>query len=200
MSFINGQAYNYPTFVIWSENMEGQFIKTHFITKSYASGIFGYQMEGDSIWKPQPGPSYQPAALPYWSYKKGLINNKSIIPTPNNPYIDAFTGATPEQNFEVVLPNETTDQFRLLVEINQAWDWNNFWNNNKYPENRAYKNSAQPSIIYAVTINHEMDTYYMNPIGHGDPKGESGQLFTNLSTLTTAKEIFKNIKIERLSK
>jgi hypothetical protein len=83
-----------------------------------------------------------------------------------------------------------------LLEINQSWDWNQYWTNNKYPDNAAYKHSAQPSLIYAVTINSADSIYYMNPIGHGDPKGESGNLFTNIGTLSSAKEIFESIKIE----
>jgi hypothetical protein len=197
ISFINGKAYNYPTFVLWSEDMEGNYLKTHYVTKSYASGIFGYELI-DSIWKPIPGPSYQPAALPYWTHKKGMINEQTLIPTPENPFVDACTGATPEQNFEILLPEEHKVPYRLLFEVNQTWDWNGYWNNSKYPDSKAYKNSAQPSIVYAVTISDDMDEYNLNPIGHGDPKGESGTLFTDLSTLTTAKEIFRSIKIERI--
>lgn len=200
ISFINGKGYNYPTFVLWSEDMKGNYLKTHYITRSYASGIFGHEKVNDSIWKSEPGPSYQPAALPYWTHKKGLINDKTLIPTPDNPFVDAHTGATPEQNFEILLPDNKDGHFRLLFEVNQTWDWNKYWNNNKYPESSAYKNSAQPSIVYAVTINEDMNEFHMNPIGHGDPKGENGKLFTDLSTLTTSKEIFKRIKIERIIK
>jgi len=198
ISFINGSGYNFPTFALWSEDMEGNYLRTYFITQSYASGIFGYEMVGDSIWKNQPGPSYQPAALPYWTHKKGLINKKSLIPTPDNPFVDAFTGATPVNNFELLLPEEKDQKFRFLLEVNQAWDWNDYWNNKKFPENNAYRHSAQPSLIYAVTIDPEINEFYLNPIGHGDPKGETGKLFTDLETLTTAKQIFRNIKVERI--
>lgn len=198
VSFINGKGFNAPTFVLWSEDMNGTYLKTHYITQYYASGIFGHEKVNDSIWKPIPGPSYQPAALPYWTHKKGLINDKTLIPTPENPFIDACTGATPEQNFEIILPENYQGAFRLLFEVNQTWDWNKYWTNNKFPESAAYKNSAQPSVVYAVTISDDMKEFSLNPIGHGDPKGESGKLYTDLSTLTTAKEIFKRIKIERI--
>ena len=195
--FTNGIGYNKPSYVLWIEDMEGNYLKTIFITRSYASGIFGHEMQGDSLWKKVSGPSYQPAALPYWTHKKGQINGKGIIPTPNNPFVDAYTGATPEQNFEIKIQNDIQDQkYRLLLEVNQTWDWNQYWTNHKYPGNNAYKHSAQPSIIYAVEINNDTDRFFMNPIGHGDPKGESGQLFTDLSTLSTAKEIFNRIEIQ----
>ncbi|MBN2893477.1 MAG: hypothetical protein JXL97_16505 [Bacteroidales bacterium] len=194
ISILKGEKFNHPTFVIWQEDMEGNFVQTIFITKSYASGVFGHGMVGDSMWMDKPGESIQPAALPYWTHKKGLINGKNLVPTPQNPYVDAYTGATPTNDFvfETILEE---GQYKILLEVNQTWDWNKFWTNNKFPESDAYKHSAQPSIIYAVTINSDDKEYFLNPIGHGDPKGESGKLFTDLSTLTTAKEIFKSIKV-----
>lgn len=196
INFINGLGYNYPTYVLWVEDMDGRFIKTLFITESYASGIFGYEMQGDSLWKKKPGPSNQPAALPYWSHKKGKING-ALVPSPENPFVDAYTGATPEQNFEIKTNSPLPEnKYRLFLEVNQSWDWNTFWTNNKYPESKAYQHSAQPSVIYAVEINSDSEHYYMNPIGHGDAKGDSGKLFTDLSNLTTAKEIFESIQIK----
>lgn len=197
IQFINGKGYNHPTFVLWKEDLQGNYLETIFITKAYASGIFGHEMQGDTIWKKTPGPSYQPAALPYWSHKKGLINGIDLIPSPSNPYVDAYTGATPEQNFNIETKMKSKQKnYRLCLEVNQTWDWNSYWTNNKFPDNDAYKHSAQPSIIYSIEINEKNKTYFMKPIGHGDPKGENGLLFTELSTLTTAKEIFHSIEIK----
>lgn len=192
-----GEYYNHPTFVIWKEDMSGKYLETVFITKSYASGIYGYEMVGDSVWRNISGTSIQPAALPYWTYKKGKINDKTYVPNPDNPFVDAYTGATPKQNFKFETGSKSTiGSYRILFEINQTADWNHYWTNNKYPDSPAYKHSAQPSIIYAVTVNEEDAVFYMNPIGHGDPKGETGKLFTDLSTLTTVKEILNSVKIE----
>lgn len=197
VNLIKGEFYNHPTFVIWEEDMDGNYLKTIFITKSYASGIYGHEMIGDSVWRNTSGTSIQPAALPYWTFKKGKINDKDFVPTPDNPFVDAYSGATPSQNFKFETGSNTgKDSYRVLLEINQTADWNNYWTNNKYPDNTAYKHSAQPSIIYAVTINTEDTIFYMNPIGHGDPKGETGKLFTNLSTLTSVKEILESVKVE----
>jgi hypothetical protein len=193
----NGQGFNHPTYVIWEEDYEGNYIRTIYITRSYASGSFGRQMLGDSMWLNTSGSSHQPAALPYWTHKKGLIDAKNLIPTPENPYVDAYSSATLQQNFTLTSKvGKENNKYKLLLEVNQSWDWNHFWTNNKYPESRAYKNSAQPSVIYAVSINNEQDQFFMNPIGHGDPKGESGKLFTDLSTLTSSRDIFREIRIE----
>ena len=194
---IKGEGFNHPTYAIWLENMDGDYIKTIFITQSYASGIFGHEMVGDSVWLKTTGASYQPAALPYWTYKKGLIDGDQLIPTPDHPFVDGYTGATVQQDFQFNTSSiNVQEPYRILLEVNQPWDWNKFWNNGKYPDSEAYKHSAQPSIIYAVMINTEESLYYFNPIGHGDPKGESGKLFTNLTTMTSAKEIFKYISVK----
>lgn len=199
LNLLMGSEFNHPTYVIWEEDMEGNFVRTIFITKSYASGIYGYRMNSDSSWTSERGESYQPAALPYWTYKKGLIDGKYLIPNPQHPYVDAYSGATPQSDFRFETSKGNTKKpYRILLEVNQPWDWNKYWNNGKYTNSEAYKHSAQPSIIYSVTINDEDSTFYMNPIGHGDPKGESGKLFTDISTLTTAKSIFKELRIDIL--
>jgi len=194
--FVNGNCFNSPTYVLWLEDMNGNYKRSLFITESYASGIFSQQMVGDSIWLNEPGSSFQPAALPYWAFKRGQ-KNMADIPTPENPFIDAYTCATPEKDFcYETTCNLTGAQCRVLLEVNQCGDWNRFWTNRKYLNSPEYKHSAQPSIIYSATINKSDTIFHLNPIGHGDPKGESGRLFTNLGTLTSAKEIFKSITIE----
>jgi len=49
ITLLKGKFFNHPSFVIWIEDMNGNYIKTIFITKSYASGIFGYKMIGDQV-------------------------------------------------------------------------------------------------------------------------------------------------------
>jgi len=195
ISLENGSGFNHPSYVIWQEDMMGNYVKTLFITKSYASGIFGHQMVGDSIWLKTSGESHQPAALPFWSHKKGLLKNNSLIPSPESPFADAYTGATPTNDLLFNTKLSGAKPMRIWMEVNQAWDWNEYWVNNKYPESEAYKHSAQPSLIYAVTIDDQSDVFYLNPVGHGDPTGETGKLFTNLNTMTTSKKIFDSIKI-----
>ena len=50
ISLNKGKSFNHPTFVIWEEDMDRNYMRTLYITKSYASGIFGHEMVGDSIW------------------------------------------------------------------------------------------------------------------------------------------------------
>lgn len=195
MELTPGSAFNHPTFVVWMEDIDENYIKTLFITKSYASGIFGHKMVGDSMWLNERGESIQPAALPYWTHKKGLINGKNLVPNPENPFVDAYTGATPQGRFVFSDSLNRKPKYRILLEVNQTWDWNNYWTNNKYPASQGYKHSAQPSVIYAATINANDSVFYLNPIGHGSPTGEDGKLYTNLSTLSSALQIFSSIKL-----
>ncbi len=79
--------------------MNGKYVETIFVTKSYASGIYGYEMVGDSVWRSVSGKSIQPAALPYWTYKKGKINGKTYVPTPDNPFVDGLYRSNTKTKF-----------------------------------------------------------------------------------------------------
>jgi len=192
--FTNGKEHNNPSFAIWIETMDEEFIQELFVTKSVATGIFRFGDTSTGEWKS--GEKKYKATLPYFFHKR---TDSGIIPDQNHPIIDAYTGATPKNDFILkTKSNEKTNKkFRLIIEINQPWDSNNFWHNAKFPNEKEYKISCQPSLIYAVTIdpNNPMDEYTLNPIGHGHYAGLNGNLFTDLSTFTTALKIAKEVKV-----
>ncbi len=196
-----GKHHNYPTFAIWMEDMETNLIQTVFVTQSIASGYYRYGDAGDGKWLKVPGEAVRPAALPYWlNRKENFDGTVAHIPTSEKPYPDAYTGATPPGKSMIkVFPEDKLPQkFRLLLEVNQPWDWNDYWTNNKFPGNSNYRTSAQPSLIYAVSIDRSdnQNTYHLNPIGHGHYDGSNGKLYTDLTSITTALEIFENIIVE----
>ena len=200
ISFIKGKRFNNPTFVVWLEDLKGNYIKTIYITKAYASATYGHAALSDSTWSDKAGESIKPSALPYWTHKKGTLKDGNIVPTQASPFVDAFSGATPKSNFTLKSNiGNNGEMFNLMVEVNQTWDWNEFWTNAKYSDSKNYKYSAQPSLVYSARISKDETEFYLNPIGHGDEKGETGKLFTDISTLTTAKEIFEKI-IVRIQK
>lgn len=193
----SGKAFNHPSFSIWIEDMEGKLLHTLFVTKSVATGMYQHGQLTDSTWSNKPGSATRPAALPYWIHKKGELKNGKLLPNPETPYTDAVTGATPKSNFVLLLnqPKNLPKYFRLLCEINQTWDWNEYWTNSKFPNDKNYKSSAQPSVIYACDVQLDNDrVYYLNPIGHGHPSGKNGKLYTNLNTLSSALQITRHIK------
>ena len=200
IEFFVGKAHNHPTFTVWTETMSEEFVETLFVTKFIGTGVFGYAPTAQGEWQRQPGRAMRPAALPYWMHKHGGKGQKEIkIPTPENPEPDAITGATPKAGFllKTNASQPYQEKFRLLVEVNQTWDWNEYWTNSLYPNDVDYKTSCQPSVIYAVTIDpaNPQQEYYLNPIGHGHYSGKDGKLYTDISSLTTALHIFDRVVV-----
>lgn len=198
--FKAGDEYNYPLAVFWVEDMQGNYLYTLFAPNAIAKGIFGHGDKTDGVWKP--GHVRRPAALPYWAHKRGVKAPDGLYyPTPETAMPDAVSGATPGKYFVLstrIAKPETGNKLRLLMEINQTWDWNKYWHNSLYPDNEEYKTSCQPSLVYAVTLDfdHPEMKYYLNPIGHGHYAGENGFLYTNLGTHTTALEIADQVWAE----
>ncbi|MFW6309919.1 MAG: hypothetical protein ACOC1D_02350 [Prolixibacteraceae bacterium] len=198
IEFIKGDAFNHPSFAIWTEDLEGDFIETLYVTQYVAKGKFGYGEIEPGRWKDEPGEARRPATLPYWAHKRNIQAPDGLyIPSAETPVPDAITTATPKDDFvlETATSYSRNAKFRVLMEINQAWDSNEFWTNNKYPDDNNYFGSLQPALVYAVTVDpvNSEDEYHLNPIGHSHPTGENGKLFTDLTTLTTAKKIARKI-------
>lgn len=197
--FNKGIEHYHPLMAIWVEDMEGNYIHPLYVAKSIAKGIFGHAEYKQGTW--QPGEKRIPSALPYWSHKRNIPGIDSLyIPTPEHPLPDAYTGATPTGDFELrsVVADSAGSRFRILFEINQPWDWNEHWYNGRYPGNEEYLKSAQPALVYEaeINLNKEAAKYTMKPVGHSHPFGASGELFGNLSTLTTAMNIADRIVIK----
>lgn len=201
IQFIKGKAHNHPTFAFWLEDLEGNYLETLFVTKYIGTGIFGHGSLGEGKWDNKPGEAKRPAALPYWLHKRGIMaDGKTYLPTPDKPVADAITGATPTSDFNLhtKATKQLPEKFRVMMEINQPWDWNQYWNNNLYPDDADYKSSCQPALVYSVTIDQSnlKPEYFLNPIGHSHYSGKDGELYTDLSTLTTAKEIAEKVKVQ----
>jgi hypothetical protein len=195
-----GKSHNHPSFAIWVEDMEGNYIETLYVTQYFAKGVFGHGEAERGKWKNEPGEVRRPAALPYWSHKRDIKANDGLYaPSPETSVPDALTGATPKGNFilETGSKVETNSKFKVLLEVNQPWDSNDYWTNSKFPDDFDYKTSLQPAMVYEATVEPDSlkTEYNLIAIGHSEPSGKSGQLFTDLSSLTTAKEIFSKILV-----
>lgn len=200
LELVKGPAHNHPSMAVWLEDLEGNYIETLFVTQFVAKGVYPHGAISPARWSRDPGPARRPASLPYWAHKRGVRASDGLyIPSPDSPLPDAITAPTPAGSFRLNTASSTrrTGKIRILLEINQPWDSNNFWTNNKFPGDTDYSTSLQPSLVYAAMIDlSELDDpVYLNPIGHGHPSGENGKLFTDLTTLTTAKEIIYSAKI-----
>ena len=198
IEMIRGDGHNHPLMAIWVESADGKFIQTLYVAESIGKGVFQHGDASRGFWIA--GEIQRPAALPYWSHKRGIKNEHGYyLPTPTSPVPDAFTGPTPGQSFilHTKLNESELKKFNLLFEINQTWDWNEFWTNNKYPDDEEYKTSCQPALVYSASIDldNPQGSYQMEVIGRSHHSGANGDLFTDLETLTTALHIAELIKI-----
>ncbi len=195
--FEKGDKHNYPLMVFWLEDRNGNFLKTIYVAKSIGKGVFLYGDTVAGFW--QPGAIQRPAALPYWGHKRGLQNEfGNYIPSESQPLVDAITGPTPRRSFVInaYTGDNVPKKFKLLMEINQAWDVNRYWINNKYPGNEEYRASGQPALVYSVDLDRDVaGTFTFTPVGHSHYDGSDGSLTNDLSTITSALDIVKSVRV-----
>ncbi len=197
--FKKGIQHYYPLMAIWAEDTSGKYIHSLYVAESIAKGKFRHAKYEQGEWKSDR--KLIPSALPYWCHRQTDVSNDSIfLPTPERPLADAYTGATPANSFvlKTVVEPVAGDVFNIFFEINQSWDWNQYWYNGRFPGNKEYLKSAQPALVYKVTIdlNDKKSEYKMQPVGHSHPYGADGELYEDISTLTTALEIAESIVVQ----
>jgi len=198
IEFTKGAAHNHPLFAIWVEDAAGNYIQTLYVSKSIATSIFNYGERNEGTWSN--GVVRRPAALPYWAHKRGVKASDGLyMPLPENPVPDAYSGPTPKNNFvlHTRLDHAGPDVYYVLLEVNQPWDWNEYWTNNKYPDDEDYKASSQPAVVYRAVVNKKeiSGEVPLELVGHSHYSGKDGSLNEDVSTLTTALEIAGQIVV-----
>jgi hypothetical protein len=198
IDFKQGESFYYPLMAIWLEDMQGGYIQTLYVARSVATGVFKFGQDDGRRWVE--APKRAPQTLPYWAHKRGVKASDGLyMPEPSAPVADAYTGATPLTGFILNSKADTrlSGSFRVLLEINQNWDWNRYWTNDKFPGDVNYSYSAQPAVVYEAVIDGSSSgvDYLMKPIGHSHYSGKTGELFSDLSTLSTALNIASSITV-----
>lgn len=201
IEFVKGSAHNHPTFAFWLADENGKYLQTLFVTRALGQGVFTYGDKTGGKWKP--GEVRRPAALPVWSHARGIRAADGLfVPDAGTRVPDACSGATPKGSFSLETKAERplAGRVKLMFEINQTWDWNQYWSNDKYPDNRHYKTSCQPSLVYEAELDLSKpgSEVELKPVGHGHYAGEDGTIYPDLSTLTTAKQIALLVKAKVL--
>ncbi len=196
--FKKGRSHNHPLMAVWIEDIDSTFIQTIYVAESIGKGYFRYGDASEGRW--MPGPLRRPAALPYWGHQRGIrADDGYFLPSQDDPVPDALTGPTPKSDFTIYFraPKSNIRQFRVLFEINQSWDWNEYWTNNKFPGDEHYMSSSQPALVYEARIDLDSDKreYHLHPVGHSHWSGRNGNLYTDLSTISTALDIIESITI-----
>lgn len=174
-----------PQIVVWMETLEGEYIDTLYITGKSADSGFG---------KTEEGPVRRPEALPYWSHSRGIQEQDDLFsPHQANADLDGISGATPKSDYLISLPAPRMGRYRLLVEVNRSYNFNEYYSPGRFPDDPIYSgdgSSGQPSLIYATTVDPSAPgQQLLSLIGHGHHSGGDGALYTDLSNITTAKDI-----------
>ncbi len=204
-----GEHFWFPQVVIWLEDTAGNYLQTLLVTHSTAKGQFfsgrskaNYQ-DGTSIPKAAGSTPIRIDALPYWSHKRGVLQTDGLFaPSAQLPVTDGLTGATPQGSFLLKSVVDTISNFKVLVEINVAFDDNEFFSEFEYPDDTLYHSGGgllgQPSLIYQVNISEQDNKryYIMERAGHGHHSGQTGELYKDLSRITTASRILERIIVK----
>ena len=196
--FKKGEKHNHPLMAIWTEDTSGNYLETLYIAESIGKGIFQHGDKTQGKWLP--GAIRRPAALPVWAHKRNIQEKDGLyVPTPETPTPDGITGATPPGSFTLYTSTTLKDPdiFNLYFEINQTWDWNEHWTNNKFPDDSEYKTSCQPALVYRAIIDIKTNNtpLKLKLIGHSHYNGSDGKINTDLITISTAKDITKSISV-----
>jgi hypothetical protein len=199
--FEKGESFNHPLMALWIEDTAGNYLQTLYVAESIARGIYGHGDKLTGKWLP--GPIRRPATLPVWAHSRGVREDDGYyIPTVSTALPDAVTGATPPGDFVIIshLSQNIPFVFDVYFEINQSWDWNEYWTNNKYRDDEDYKTSCQPALVYKARMDQSVSSspVELSLIGHSHYSGKDGEIYTDLSTITTAKNITKRIWVKMI--
>lgn len=196
-----GEAFQYPLFAIWAEDSLGNYLETLYISRVISSSTFDFGKKIGDNW--ESAVLRRPEALPYWSHKRGIKAQDGLyIPLNGSQDLDAVSGATPTGNFIIKSKSkiDNIDNYKVMVELNQSYDWNEYFTEDKFPDDKIYSGSGkigQPSLIYSAEVsskdNAQSKHKIMELIGHGHYSGKDGKLYSDLTNITTAKNIADRI-------
>lgn len=204
-----GPAFRYAMMVIWIEDVEGNYVESLFVPKSIATSTYvNGKSDNHGIWRS--AIVRRPESLPYWAHKRGIrASDGLMIPLGKAYDIDAVSGATPTNDFVIDTKANVGNlkKFRILMEVNQSFDWNSYYHKKRFPKDEIYSGNGrvgQPAIVYAVDIDLDKiktsKNYLFEAIGHSHHSGKTGELFEDLSNISTALDIFDRgiVKVRKI--
>jgi hypothetical protein len=184
-----------PQAVFWLEDMEGNYLDTLYVTKKITHA--GFRLSDDIFSKEI---IRRPEALPYWAHKRGRnYGNGQLMPGSDNTDLDGVTAATPQGHYDIEsVAAVDQSQFRVLMEINRSYDFNDFYHKERFPNDPVYSgsgSSGQPSVIYQVEIDSldGRQVYIMKAIGHGHHSGANGTLYRDMSGIDSALQLVDRV-------
>lgn len=196
-----GESFSYPLIAIWLEDTSGNYLETVYVSKTIGSGTYTMSKVAGYRWLP--GQIRRPEALPRWAHQRGIIAEDGLyIPMHESPDLDGVTGPTPINSFLIESGSKISalTDFNIFLEVNQSYDWNEYYTDTSFPDDTVYSGSGsvgQPALVYSATVStrgmEKHKYYFMKPLGHSHYSGKDGALYTNLDSLTTALDIIDRL-------
>ncbi|PRX56305.1 DUF4405 domain-containing protein [Flagellimonas meridianipacifica] len=210
IELIAGPHYWHPQMAIWLEGVDDSFITSLFVTHATAKGTFfgGRTKENFKSFDAEKQIEQEfrrVDALPVWSHKRGVLQADGLYaPSTTNPLADTVSGETLPNSFRFrTAVTDTVHIVRLRLEINVAFDDNEFYSEFDFPDDEVFHNGTgqlgQPSLVYETVLdlaNRDKKYYLMELIGHGHHSGKDGFIYGNMETLTTSREIVERILVK----
>ncbi|MBP2626591.1 MAG: hypothetical protein H6Q68_1302 [Firmicutes bacterium] len=167
-----------PTYAIWIEDLDGKYISTYYVTEKFYQWT---RNSGDNT--PE-----RIEALPYWWHKqRGLLLN------------DTVTAATPKHDLTIRNTiNHCPKKFVVKMEINNSFDYNEYYTKDGKNGTVGTKDGGQPALVYSAVVDVSQGSreYQMSLVGHSSPDGSDGELYSNISIVTTARQIIDKVIVK----
>ena len=183
-----------PTVAIWVEDSKGNYLQDLYVSEKMAKeGFVNFD-----------GNTKRPEALPVWTHKRGIKNKKGLYtPSKQNPVPDGMSGATPRTSYvlDTRFNSNTPDSIRVFLEVNQSFDWNEFYHEKAFPNDSVYSGPGmvgQPALVYATDLflKGKSTIEKMQLIGRAHHSGQNGMIYNDIKNLTSALDIVKRIIVE----
>lgn len=222
-----GAYFLWPQYAIWLETVTGEFVQPLYVTSAIGTNNFtnkvskkdpsqvftSHVMIGanvnpeDSLIGREEHESkdtrMRPESLPVFLHQLGMqAKNGLFVPTDDSLSIDGFSGATMTDNFNyhVKLPKSLSGQYRIRLEVNHSFDFNEYYSSDRFPDDPVYSGdgfSAQPSVLYQALIDFDKPEQLvkMQLIGRGHHSGRDGAVYQDVSNLTTALQLVERVLV-----
>ncbi|MCP4263399.1 MAG: hypothetical protein GY774_38715 [Planctomycetes bacterium] len=172
-----------PQFAIWLQEVPKGTIHTVWVTSKTGTGDWGENIVRN-------------VSLPHWVSRWNLVTKSRTSPTPENPVVNAVTGATPKLDFaaEATVPAESF--WNYFIEVNVSGDYNDAFPVSQTDGKQDRQGNGQPSIIYRGKIISSPGRK-SNPklIGRTEQFQDVKHIITNMEGITTAKNLFSTIEV-----
>lgn len=183
-----------PQYAIWTEDVTGEFLSTVFVTRKAATEGWVFNKGNRRI-----------ESLPLWMHKRNIKDEHGVLlPSEKAPLTDGITGATPKGDQRILFQMVSgIEQFKIVLEINQSTDFNEFWPENAAESDEKWsggkEGSGQPALVYSVMVNiNEPGPWILELEGRSSADGTDGDIYSDTSGHTTSKKILGSAIVTRL--